>query len=328
MPVSYAGAVAEHTAVRTAVGLFDVSHLGKATRHRAGCGGVRERGPDQRPGPDRPGKAQYTLCCTADGGVVDDLIAYYVADDEIFLMPNAANTATVVAALAAAAPAGMEVVDRHTDFAVLAVQGPASARGAGRGRAADRSRLHGVRRRRLAWRAGAGVPHRVHRRTRVRAGARWADAAAVLGRAAGGGTRRGGRPAGLGARDTLRTEMGYPLHGQELGPQITPVQARVRLGGRLAQAEILRPGRAAHEREKSLGSTRRCGGCWRSTVGCCGRDCRCCSTANRSAMTTSGTFSPTLKVGIALGLIDEVAEFADGDEFEVDVRGRRLRCGW
>ncbi len=74
-----------------------------------------------------PGKAQYTLCCTESGGVTDDLIVYYVSDDELFLVPNAANTAAVVAALADAAPAGVTVTDRHRDHAVFAVQGPKSA---------------------------------------------------------------------------------------------------------------------------------------------------------------------------------------------------------
>ena len=74
-----------------------------------------------------PGKAQYTLCCTDSGGVIDDLIAYYVSDDEIFLVPNAANTAAVVAALQRRAPAGLTITDEHRSYAVLAVQGPKSA---------------------------------------------------------------------------------------------------------------------------------------------------------------------------------------------------------
>ena len=118
MPISYAGAgvVAEHTAVRTAVGIFDVSHLGKAS----------VTGPDAAAFVNNcltadlaklaPGQAQYTMCCNDNGGVIDDLIAYLVSPDEVFLIPNAANTAAVVAALQAAAPDGIEVVNRHTDY--------------------------------------------------------------------------------------------------------------------------------------------------------------------------------------------------------------------
>src|SRR4051794_475363 len=121
MPISYAGGgvVAEHTAVRTTVGVFDVSHLGKAdvTGPRA-AGFVNSclTADLTRIG---PGRAQYTLCCNESGGVVDDLIAYLVDEDEVFLVPNAANTADVVAALAAAAPEGIAVTNRHRDFGVI-----------------------------------------------------------------------------------------------------------------------------------------------------------------------------------------------------------------
>ena len=159
--------------------------------------------------------------------MVDDLIAYLRADDEVFLIPNAANTAEVVRRLAAAAPEGVEVRDQHDDYGVLAVQGPRSdevldALGLPTGHD-----YMSLRARRLARAAGRGLPHRLHRRARLRAGA------AVGRRRRRCGTRcsrpaqpYGIRPAGLGARDTLRTEMGYPLHGQDLSLDITPVQAR------------------------------------------------------------------------------------------------------
>ena len=106
MPISYAGAgvVAEHTAVRTAVGVFDVSHLGKASVTGPGAAAFLNDCLANDLGRIRPGQAQYTLCCTGDGGVLDDLIAYLVSPDEVFLIPNAANTAAVVAALAARRP--------------------------------------------------------------------------------------------------------------------------------------------------------------------------------------------------------------------------------
>ena len=93
MPVSYAGTVSEHTATRTTVGLFDVSHLGKALVRGPGAAEYVNSALTNDLRRIGPGKAQYTLCCTDSGGVIDDLIAYYVSDDEIFLVPNAANTA-------------------------------------------------------------------------------------------------------------------------------------------------------------------------------------------------------------------------------------------
>src|SRR6478735_4113589 len=95
MPVSYAGTVGEHTATREAVGLFDVSHLGKASVRGPGAADYVNSALTNDLGRIGPGKAQYTLCCTESGGVIDDLIVYYVSDDEIFLVPNAANTAAV-----------------------------------------------------------------------------------------------------------------------------------------------------------------------------------------------------------------------------------------
>src|SRR3954447_11808280 len=125
MPLEYpSGVVKEHTAVREAVGVFDVSHLGKAVVAGPGAfdfvnstltNDLRRVG---------PGQAQYTLCCDDEtGGVVDDLISYLHTDRLVFLVPNAANTAEVVRRLSAAAPADITVTDEHRDHAVLAVQG-------------------------------------------------------------------------------------------------------------------------------------------------------------------------------------------------------------
>src|SRR5246127_5785361 len=127
MPVSYAGTVAEHTATRTTVGLFDVSHLGKALVRGPNAAEFVNSALTNDLRRIRPGKAQYTLCCTESGGVVDDLIVYYVSDGEFFLVPNAANTAAVVDALKDGAPQGITVTNEHRSYAVLAVQGPRSA---------------------------------------------------------------------------------------------------------------------------------------------------------------------------------------------------------
>ena len=124
MPVSYAGTVSEHNATRNAVGLFDVSHLGKALVKGPGAADFVNSVLTNDLRRIGPGKAQYTLCCTETGGVIDDLIAYYVSDDEIFLVPNAANTAAVVAAMKKAAPQGITITDEHRSFAVLAVDRP------------------------------------------------------------------------------------------------------------------------------------------------------------------------------------------------------------
>ncbi|MCW2708982.1 MAG: aminomethyltransferase, partial [Frankiales bacterium] len=129
MPIEYpgGGVLKEHAAVREDVGVFDVSHLGKGVVRGPGAldfVNARLTNDLRRIG---PGQAQYTLCCDESGGVVDDLIAYVRSEDEVFLIPNAANTATVMGRLAAEAPAELEVTDLHTRYGVIAVQGPRSA---------------------------------------------------------------------------------------------------------------------------------------------------------------------------------------------------------
>jgi glycine cleavage system aminomethyltransferase T len=106
MPLEYTGAVKEHNGVRSAVGVFDVSHLGKAVVRGLGAAAYVNSCLTNDLGKIEPGKAQYTLCCQDDGCVVDDLIAYLRGDDEVFLIPNAANTTEVVRRLAESAPAG------------------------------------------------------------------------------------------------------------------------------------------------------------------------------------------------------------------------------
>src|SRR3954468_17608567 len=129
MPIEYTGGgvLAEHAAVRERVGLFDVSHLGTGTVRGPGAADFVNRSLTNDLGRIGPGQAQYTMCCQQDGGVVDDLIVYLYGPDEVLLVPNAANAADVLSRLAAAAPAGVRITDRHTEVAVLALQGPRSA---------------------------------------------------------------------------------------------------------------------------------------------------------------------------------------------------------
>ncbi|GAA2070337.1 glycine cleavage system aminomethyltransferase GcvT [Williamsia deligens] len=329
MPVSYSGTVAEHTAVRESVGLFDVSHLGKASVTGPGAAAFVNRCLTNDLDRIEAGRAQYTLCTDASGGVIDDLIAYRVSDDDIFLVPNAANTAAVVAALAAAAPEGIEVVDRHREYGVLAVQGPRSAEvltqvglptEMGYMSFADADvDMGGATRRVRVCRTGYTGEHGYELLPA------WDDTAAVFEAVLAAVTEAGGLPAGLGARDTLRTEMGYPLHGHELSLDISPVQARCGWAVGWKKPEFF--GRDALLAEKEAGPRRRLWGLTATGRGVPRADCRVTTAAGEDiGVCTSGTFSPTLKQGIALALIDSAAGIADGDTVVVDVRGRGLEC--
>jgi glycine cleavage system T protein (aminomethyltransferase) len=322
MPLEYAGAgvLAEHAAVRNAVGIFDVSHLGKATVAGRGAAEFVNRCLTADLRKIGPGQAQYTLLCNPDGGVVDDLIAYLKSADEVFLIPNAANCERVVALLAEAAPDGVAVTNQHRDFAVLAVQGTlsdevVSAAGLPAGHdymtyvSADyegtpvtvcRTGYTGERGYELVVPVSAAV-------------AVW-DAVLTA------GEPYGLQPAGLGARDTLRTEMGYPLHGQDLSPTITPVQAR--LGWAVGWKKESFFGADALRAEKEVGPRRqlrglRAVGRGIPRPGMVVRD----PDGREIGTVTSGTFSPTLKIGIALALIG--AGLNDDDVVTVDIRNRQ-----
>ncbi len=327
MPVSYAGTVAEHNAVRETVGLFDVSHLGKALVSGPGAAEFVNSTLTADLGKVTPGQAQYTLCCTETGGVVDDLIAYYVSDDEIFLVPNAANTADVVARLQAAAPDGVAITDQHRDYAVFAVQGPKSADVlAELGLPTDIDYMAFVD---ADWN---GVPVRVCRSGYTGEHGyellpRWADAEALFRVLVDLVRDRDGQVAGLGARDTLRTEAGYPLHGHELSLDISPLQARCGWAIGWSKPEFW--GRDALTAEKAAGPARRLWGIKALDRGVLRQGQTVSKDGAPIGETTSGTFSPTLKVGIALALLDTAAGVAGvsvGDEITVDVRGRALRC--
>ena len=322
MPLEYAGAgvLAEHAAVRNAVGIFDVSHLGKATVAGRGAAEFVNRCLTADLRKIGPGQAQYTLLCNPDGGVVDDLIAYLKSADEVFLIPNAANCERVVALLAEAAPDGVAVTNQHRDFAVLAVQGTlsdevVSAAGLPAGHdymtyvSADyegtpvtvcRTGYTGERGYELVVPVSAAV-------------AVW-DAVLTA------GEPYGLQPAGLGARDTLRTEMGYPLHGQDLSPTITPVQAR--LGWAVGWKKESFFGADALRAEKEVGPRRQLRGLRAVGRGIPRPGMVVHDPDGREIGTvTSGTFSPTLKIGIALALIG--AGLNDDDVVTVDIRNRQ-----
>jgi aminomethyltransferase len=324
MPVSYAGTVAEHTATRNAVGLFDVSHLGKALVRGPGAAQFVNSALTNDLNRIQPGKAQYTLCCNESGGVIDDLIAYYVGPDEMFLVPNAANTAAVVAALKDAAPEGLSITDEHRSYAVLAVQGPRSTEVLTElGLPTDMDYMG------YADAALEGVPVRVCRSGYTGEHGYellppWDSAGVVFDALLAAVTRADGQLAGLGARDTLRTEMGYPLHGHELSAEISPLQARC--GWAIGWKKDAFFGREALLAEKEAGPQRLLRGLRAVGRGVLRPDLNVLDGDTTVGVTTSGTFSPTLKVGIALALIDVDAGVEDGQHVTVDVRGRGVEC--
>jgi aminomethyltransferase len=325
MPIEYSGTVAEHRAVREAVGVFDVSHMGTA---RISGAGALEALNDVLTNDLRrigPGRAQYTMLCNDQGGVIDDLIAYVVSSDEVLIVPNASNSDAVLEVLRDCVP-HLSVEDHRPARVMLAVQGPDSA-------AVVRS---------------LGLPDgleymsfaRVADHTWCAPGAPFADvvicrtgytgewgyeilipvsSAATAWEAV---TAAGATPCGLGARDTLRLEMGYALHGHELAHDISPVQAR--LGWAVGWDKPTFHGRAALVSEKTVGPARILRGLLAQERGIPRADMNVIRAGEVVGRTTSGTFSPTLQQGIALALLDP--DVPEGEQVSVDVRGRVLSC--
>jgi aminomethyltransferase len=321
MPIEYpgAGVLAEHTAVRERVGLFDVSHLGKASVKGEGALDFLNSMFTNDLGRIVDSKAQYTLLCNPDGGVVDDLIAYRNSDSDFFLIPNASNTTDVVRVLKENAPDAIAVTNLHESFAVLALQGP---------RAVDVVKSFGINPT-MDYMAFAHVSIAGCDVILCRTGytgehgyelvPTWSDAPVVWDALVAAMKPFDGAICGLGARDTLRTEMGYPLHGHELSLEISPVQASAgwAIGWKKESfrgSDVLKTQREAGlvRTLKALKSNDRgiprAGMVVKNAEGA------------EIGIVTSGTFSPSLKVGIALALIEP--QYAVGDVVTIDVRGR------
>jgi len=308
MPIQYTGVLDEHRACRADAAVFDVSHLGS----------VECTGPDAFTTLQRlftndlnriePGRAQYTHFLDADDAhVVDDIIVWWVEPERFFVMPNASNTDRILDAL------DTDATDITATRAVLAVQGPNA-----------RARL------RTISAAAAAVPRFAVERVGdwIVAGTGYTGEDGVeihvaADRAAGVFEElvaAGVAPAGLGARDTLRLEAGLPLHGHELGPGITPLQARLGWVVRWDKGDFR--GRAALQAERDAGPRRLLDGLAFSGRQP-GRDGAVVSQDGREVgVVTSGNFSPTLGHGIAFAFLPP--DFEPAAEVEVDVRGKPL----
>jgi aminomethyltransferase len=324
MPLEYAGGgvIKEHTAVRERVGLFDVSHLGKINVSGPGAADFVNSCLSNDLGRIGPGQAQYTLCVDdATGGVVDDMIAYLYGQDRVFIVPNAANTAEVARRLAAQAPDGITVADQHRDYAVLALQGPSSPEVL---RKAGLPSDHDY----MSFTVGAlGGDDVVVCRTGYTGEhgyelvIPWSRAGEIWDALMAAGASFDIAPAGLAARDTLRTEMGYPLHGQDMSMQISLLQAGA--GWAVGWKKPAFWGRDALTAEKAAGPRRRLWGLLATDRAIPRAHMSVYSGDSIVGEITSGTFSPTRRIGIALALLDTGSEVGEGSQVTVDVRGKR-----
>lgn len=320
MPIDYpaTGTIVEHTAVRERVGVFDVSHLGKASVRGPGALELLNRAFTNDLTKIGNGQAQYTMMCNESGGVIDDLIVYRNNPEDFLLVPNAANTNDVVTGLVNMAPASIGIMNLHERYGVIAIQGPNSP-AVLKSLGIDQNLGY------MSFDKVVVVDCEV---ILCRTGYTgelgfellpfWNDAKIVWNAIVSGMESYGGVVCGLGARDTLRTEMGYPLHGHELSIEITPVQASANWAVGWDKAEFV--GEEVIRRERSAGPARKLVGL--KTIG------RGIPRAHMKVKSvegaligevTSGTFSPTLKMGIALALVSP--EYRVGQLVRIDIRG-------
>jgi aminomethyltransferase len=327
MPLRYNSETAEHNAVRTAAGLFDLSHMGEIAVLGAGAAAALDYALVSEPSAIKPGRARYSMICAEDGGVIDDLIVYRLGEDEFLVVANASNTAAVLAALIDRA-AGFDaaVTDRTDEYALIAVQGP---RAAGLLAPLTDTDLAEVK-------YYASYPAKVAGRDVLLARTGYTgedgfelfvapdDAEPLWNALTEAGTTAGLVPAGLAARDTLRLEAGMPLYGNELSSSVTPYDAGLGRVVRLTKESDF-VGRAALAARAEATAERQLVGltCQSRRVPRHGYEVL--RNGDPCGAVTSGAPSPTLGVPIAMAYVhpDAAAAVAAGDgRLEVDVRGR------
>lgn len=329
MPIEYpatsgGGVVNEHIAVRENVGLFDVSHLGKAEVIGEGALELLNEALTNDLTKISNGQAQYTMLCDPKtGGVVDDLIAYRKSENNFLLVPNAANTAEVVRRLQGGNNSkNISITDCHEKFGVLALQGPKSKDVLEKlGVTTDLSymsfqiaNIKGVEV--IICRTGYTGEHGFEILPT------WSDTPKIWDVLSEEMMNFGGRVCGLGARDTLRTEMGYPLHGHELSLEISPVQANA--GWAVGWKKNSFWGREVLLEERDLVPKRLLRGLRLLEKGIPRLGMAVTFAGKPIGVVTSGTFSPTLKCGIALALLERDIEI--GAKVLIDVRGKLLEA--
>jgi aminomethyltransferase len=306
MPVQYEGVIAEHRAVRTDAGLFDVSHMGELEVEGPKAQELLQHLLSNDVSKLEPGEAQYTLLPNDQGGVIDDLIVYRLGEHRYLLIVNASNRETDFEWIVDHEVRGSDARDVSDDYALLAVQGPRALERLGLGHAKP-----------FTWAMGRqdGVEVMINRTGYTGEEgvelACMADDAPELWDAI---LARGVTPCGLGARDTLRLEVCYPLHGNDIGPQWDAISGGLgwvcALDTDFIGAEALR---AVKERgpERKLVA-------FRMTEQAIPRQGM---TIEGGGEVTSGSLSPMLEVGIGLGYVPAAAS-EPGTPLTVDVRGR------
>ncbi|MEH0109381.1 glycine cleavage system aminomethyltransferase GcvT [Tersicoccus sp. MR15.9] len=338
MPLKYGSELAEHRAVRSTAGLFDLSHMGEIQVHGPRAGAFLDHALVGRLSAIAVGKAKYSLICAEDGGIIDDLIVYRLEEDEYLVVPNAGNAATVSSELATRLAAftgidadGVTLSDVSAETSLIAVQGPNAEAIVRAVVPAEQARaVPGLRYYAAVRVTAAGVPVLLARtgytgEDGFELFVANDDAAGLWAALRTAGEPHGLVPCGLAARDSLRLEAGMPLYGNELSRDRTPFAAG--LGGvvALASKEDDFVGRAALQTAKDAGEGATSGQRLVGLKGLGRRSARShyavLADGAQVGEVTSGQPSPTLGYPVAMAYVD-VALSEPGTRLDVDLRGK------
>ncbi len=319
MPVQYRGIREEHEAVRTRVGIFDISHMGQFFVEGPAVGQWLDTVLTNHANALEPGRGQYTLMCNEKGGVIDDLIIYRTSADAFFLVVNASMIDTDLQWLQQHCPQDITLRDESVNWAGMAVQGPESA-------ALYAKLFDGTEppaRNGIAEITSDGDTCLV-----CRTGYTGEDGFEFFCPAASGGKwwqrflDGGAEPCGLGARDTLRLEASYPLNGNDLSPERTPIEAGLKFAVKFDKGDFI--GRDVLAEQVENGPAVRLAGF--KMTGKTAPPRAHYPVLHQGEVVgeiASGTLSPTLGEGIGMGYLP-TALAAPGTPLEIDVRGRRF----
>jgi len=333
MPVQYEGVLAEHAAVREGVGLFDITHMGEIFVSGPGAEAWLSHLVTNRIVGIEPGRIVYNAMCREDGGVLDDMLIYRLAETDWLVVCNAANHAKIIAWMTQNLPAeGVTLDDRSDSTALIAVQGPDSRELVCRldllTGAADRIAemdfythflVDGPSGQWIISRTGYTGEHGYEIYLP------FADALGAWEALMDKGTDLAVAPVGLAARDTLRFEVCYCLYGHELSEDWTPLEAGIGWAVKLKKKAGF-TGQEALQAQKAGGVPRKLVCLAMDGRGIARQDARVLADGEDIGFVTSGTFSPTFKTALALALVRSDLDEAAVDSLAVDVRGRAIAC--
>jgi aminomethyltransferase len=329
MPVHYKGIKIEHAAVRHAVGVFDVSHMGEFFVSGDKALDLIQKVTVNDASKLYPGKAQYSCFCYADGGIVDDLIVYMLAENEYMLVVNGANVDKDFAWIKSQNSMGAELVDRSDDYALLAVQGPKAKETLQKLTETNLDEIGFY-----CFKSGelAGLPMIIsatgytgEKGFELYFKHANADVEGIWGAIFSAGNEFGIEPCGLGARDTLRLEMGFALYGNDLTANTHPLEARLGWITKFGKGTFV--GKEALLAKKEAGLKRQLVGFMMDDERAIPRNGYEIFNAGgiKIGHVTSGTMSITLGKGIGMGFVEK-DQASEGSTIEIAIRNKMAKA--